>query len=310
MSVYVQIVIFVATTLAFLAVASFFARAKESQARSKRLSAKDSDTLFAPSRQHTDMKSLVLKIVEPAGRLFSNSRNQDKLRQNLHAAGFYNQRAVTIFLGAKLTAAVVLPIGFLIYRSMISLPLNLTLVSIVLLVVVGLRMPGFWLARRGKSRRERLRADLPDCLDLMVVCVESGLGIDAALLKISEKMSSACPVLSQELRIVHLEMQAGQPRQAALRSLAERTGVKEIQSLVAKLIQSDRFGTSIAKSLRVHADTIREKRRQRAEEQAGKTAVKLLIPLVFFIFPALFVAILGPAVLQMIAAMSGSGLGK
>ena len=310
MSIYIQIVIFVATTLAFLAAANFFARAKESQQRSKRLAGGSGDTRFAPTRERTDMKSLALKVLEPAGKLFSSSRNRDKLRQDLHAAGFYSQRAVTIFLGAKLAAAFVLPVVFFIYRSMFALPMNLTIVCLVLLVVVGLRMPGFWLARRLKGRRERLRADLPDCLDLMVVCVESGLGIDAALLKISEKMSSACPDLSQELRMVHLEMQAGQPRQEALRSLGERTGVKEIQSLVAKLIQSDRFGTSVAKSLRVHADTIREKRRQRAEEQAGKTAVKLLIPLVFLIFPALFVAILGPAVLQMMAAMGGSGFGK
>ena len=309
MTTSIQIIVFVATTLGFLALASFLTRAQESQQRTKRLTGKGSNSAIPKPRQHTDVKALVLSVLEPAGRLFSSSRNQDKLRLDLHAAGVYSQRAATIFIGAKVVAAVALPVLFFIYRSFLGLPLNMSIICMAILVVVGLRMPTFWLARRVKNRRERLRAELPDCLDLMVVCVESGLGIDSALLKISEKMAAGCPDLSAELRMVHLEMQAGQPRQDALRHLGDRTGVKEIQSLVAKLIQSDKFGTSIAKSLRVHADAIREKRRQRAEEQAGKTAVKLLIPLVFFIFPALFVAILGPAVIQMLKALTGSGFG-
>jgi len=309
MTTSVQIIIFVATTLGFLALANFLTRARESHQRTKRLAGKGSGSGLPKPRQHTDVKSLVLSVLEPAGRLFSSSRNQDKLRLDMHAAGIYSQRAATIFVGAKVAGAVALPVLFFIYRSFFGLPLNMTIICMAILVVAGLRMPSFWLARRVKSRRERLRAELPDCLDLMVVCVESGLGIDSALLKISEKMAAGCPDLSSELRMVHLEMQAGQPRQDALRHLGDRTGVKEIQSLVAKLIQSDKFGTSIAKSLRVHADAIREKRRQRAEEQAGKTAVKLLIPLVFFIFPALFVAILGPAVIQMLKALTGSGFG-
>ncbi|HUW32400.1 MAG TPA: type II secretion system F family protein [Planctomycetota bacterium] len=309
MSTSVQIIIFVATTLGFLAIANFLTRARESQQRTKRLTGKRPDDRLAETRQHTDLKSLLLSVLEPAGRLFSSSRNQDKLKLDLHAAGIYGQRASTVFVGAKVAAAVALPVLFFIYRSFLGLPMNMTIICMAVLVVVGLRMPSFWLARRVKNRRERLRAELPDCLDLMVVCVESGLGIDAALLKISEKMAAGCPDLSAELRMVHLEMQAGQARQEALHHLGDRTGVKEIQSLVAKLIQSDKFGTSIAKSLRVHADAIREKRRQRAEEQAGKTAVKLLIPLVFLIFPALFVAILGPAVIQMLKALTGSGFG-
>ena len=306
MSVSLQIVIFVASTLLFLAIASWLARSKESHQRAQRLSGRPANTVNVHKR--ADLKSLITDVLEPAGRLFSSTRNQFKLRQDLQSAGFYGPRSVMVFLGAKVVAAVGLPAAFLVYRSMLDLPLNMTLLVLAVLVVLGLRLPGFWLARRVKARRERLRAELPDCLDLMVVCVESGLGIDAALLKISEKMSANCADLAQELKMVHLEMQAGQPRQEAFRHLAERTSVKEIQSLVAKLIQSEKFGTSIAKSLRVHADAIREKRKQHAEEQAGKTAVKLLFPLVFFIFPALFVAILGPAIIQMIKAL-GSGLG-
>ena len=307
MTVPIQIVVFVAVTLAFLAIAHFMSRSKEIRQRSARLSGKAKQS--AP-RQHTDAKSLVLGILEPAGKLFSRSSNQSKLRQDLQSAGYFSPRTVTVFMGAKVAMAIGLPALFFIYRSVFGLPMNTTLLIMAVLVVLGLRLPAFWLARSVSARRERLRAQLPDCLDLMVVCVESGLGMDAALMKISEKMSAACGDLAQELRMVHLEMQAGQPRQDALRHLGDRTGVKELQSLVAKLIQSEKFGTSIAKSLRIHADAIREKRKQRAEEQAGKTAVKMLIPLVFFIFPALFVAILGPAAIQMAKALGSAGFGK
>ena len=306
MSVSLQIIIFVASTLAFLAIASFLARSKESHQRSQRLAGKTGGGA-ARAKERKSIKSLATSVLEPAGKLFSGTRNQFKLRQDLQGAGYFSPRSVTVFMGAKVAAAAGLPLVFLVYRSMLSLPMNLTLVVLAVLVVLGLRLPSFWLARKITARRERLRSELPDCLDLMVVCVESGLGMDAALLKISEKMSSNCADLARELKLVHLEMQAGQPRQEALRHLADRTGVKEIQSLVAKLIQSEKFGTSIAKSLRVHADAIREKRKQHAEEQAGKTAVKLLFPLIFFIFPALFVAILGPAIIQMVKALGGMG---
>jgi len=306
MSAAVQIVIFVASTLAFLAIASFLARSFEGRQRSSRMLGRvPSGSIVKP---HAGVKSLASGFLEPLGKLFSSSRNQYKLRQDMQSAGYYGSRPMAIFGGAKIAVAAGLPLLFLVCRSVLEVPTTTTVLIMGVLVVLGLRLPGFWLARRVKQRRERLRAELPDCLDLMVVCVESGLGLDAALLKISEKMSAACADLAQELRLVHLEVQAGQPRQDALRHLSERTGVKEIQSLVAKLIQSDKFGTSIAKSLRVHADTIREKRKQHAEEQAGKTAVKLLFPLVFFIFPALFVAVLGPAIIQIIKAL-GKGMG-
>jgi tight adherence protein C len=304
----IQVIIFAATTLAFLGIANLLSRSREEKQRSQRLAGKRYGAQAKVRKKHASIKSLLMGILEPVGKLLSTSQNQARIRQDLQRAGYYGARPAAIFLGAKVAVALALPAGFLVYRSVLGLPLNLTLLALVVLSVLGLRLPSFWLARRIKLRGRRLKADLPDCLDLMVVCVESGLGVDAALLKISEKMTMACPDLAQELRLVHLEVQAGQPRQKALHNLAERTGVKEIRSLVAKLIQSEKFGTSIAKALRVHADTIREKRKQAAEEQAGKTAVKLLFPLIFFIFPALFVAILGPAIIQMMAAL-GNGLG-
>jgi len=303
MSISIQIVIFAAATLGFLALANFLARSQEDKQHSRRLKGKRRDAGARKNESRTGLKSFVSSVLEPVGKLLATSHDQFKLRHDMQRAGYYGPRPITIFLGAKVAVAIALPAVFLIYQSILALPMKLTLVAVVVIFVLALRLPGFWLARRIGRRGLRLKSDLPDCLDLMVVCVESGLGIDAALLRISEKMNITCPDLAQELRLVHLEIQAGKPRLDALRNLSERTGVKEIRSLVAKLIQSEKFGTSIAKALRVHADTIREKRKQTAEEKAGKTAVKMLFPLIFCIFPALFVAILGPAAIQMIGAL-------
>jgi tight adherence protein C len=141
---------------------------------------------------------------------------------------------------------------------------------------------------------------LPDALDLMVVCVEAGLGLDQAILKTSEELRVTHPDICDELNLVNLELRAGKPRKEALKNLADRTGVEDINGLVSMLIQTDRFGTSIAQSLRVHSDALRTKRRQRAEERAHKVSVKLVFPLVFLIFPAMFVTILGPGIIKII----------
>ena len=145
-----------------------------------------------------------------------------------------------------------------------------------------------------------LRLALPDALDLLVICMEAGLGLDQALLYVGQELRIAHPELCEEFDLVNAEMHVGKTRMDALRSLATRTGVDDIQALVATLVQTDRFGTSVAQSLRIHSDDLRTKRRQRAEEMAAKTTIKMLVPLVFFIFPALFVVILGPAVISLI----------
>ena len=166
--------------------------------------------------------------------------------------------------------------------------------------VAGFILPDIWLGRQVKARQQLLRLALPDALDLLVICMEAGLGLDQALLYVSQELRIAHPELCEEFDIVNAEMHVGKTRLEALRSLATRTGVDDLQALVATLIQTDRFGTSVAQSLRIHSDDLRTKRRQRAEEMAAKTTVKMVFPLVFFIFPALFVVILGPAVITMI----------
>jgi tight adherence protein C len=172
---------------------------------------------------------------------------------------------------------------------------------------MGYVLPGMLVSRRVKKRQKEMQRALPDALDMLVVSVEAGLGLNAALVRVSEEIDRLSPVLSEQLGLVNLEIRAGTSREEALRNLAERTGLQDISSLVGMLIQTDRFGTSVAQALRVHADTMRTKRRQRAEEAAAKTTIKLVFPLVFCIFPAMFVVILGPALIQIYKALGGFG---
>jgi tight adherence protein C len=165
--------------------------------------------------------------------------------------------------------------------------------------VLGFLLPDMWLSSRVRARQNRLRMGLPDGLDLLVICVEVGLGLDQALLRVAQEMQVAHPELSEELQLVNLEMRVGKSRIEALRSLARRTGLEDIKALVAMLVQTERFGTSVAQSLRVHSDDLRTRRRQRAEEMSAKTTVKMVPALVLFIFPALLVVILGPAILTL-----------
>jgi tight adherence protein C len=173
---------------------------------------------------------------------------------------------------------------------------------------VGWIAPAFYVGRRVKARQLEIQRALPDALDMLVVCVEAGLGLNQALVRVAEEVDRVSPVLSEQLVMVNLEIRAGTGREEALRRLADRTGVQEVSSLVSMLIQTDRFGTSVAHTLRVQSASLRTKRRQRAEEAAAKTAIKLVFPLVIFIFPALFVIILGPAVITIFETFAGLGL--
>ena len=162
----------------------------------------------------------------------------------------------------------------------------------------GFVLPSVWLGRQTSLRQKQIRNGLPDALDLMIVCIEAGSGIDQAIMKTSDELDITYPALADEMRLVTTEMRAGKPRLEAFKNFAQRTGVDDVRALVSMLVQTDRFGTSIAQALRTHAATSRTKRRQRAEERAAKLGVKLVFPLVFCLFPALYIAILGPAVVE------------
>ena len=210
-------------------------------------------------------------------------------------AGYRSPEALLAMRGTKL----IFPIGALgaVYSSGLY-HINAFFIPIVALAL-GYLLPDMWLTWRVSVRQRKLRRALPDALDLLVICVEAGLGLDQALLKVSQDMKIAHPELSEELQFVNLEMRIGKTRIDALRELARRTGLEDIKALVAMLIQTERFGTSIAQSLRVYSDDMRLKRRQRAEEMSAKTSVKMVPALVFFIFPALMVVILGPALITL-----------
>jgi tight adherence protein C len=207
-------------------------------------------------------------------------------------AGLRESRHSSYYFGARLLLAAVGLAGVLAFSGFSSLSL------LVCVPALGFFIPRFFLKRMIKDRQQRIRIALPDALDLTVICVEAGLALDQALMRVGKDLHHAHPDLSDEFHLVNLEMRAGKPRAEALRNLVDRTGVDDIRSLVGTLIQTDRFGTSVAQALRVHSDSLRTARRQRAEEQAAKTTIKMVPPLVIFILvPFLFVTI-GPALIQ------------
>ena len=225
------------------------------------------------------------------------------LRTGLVQAGFRKPTAPLILLGLKVLTAGLLPLLWLGIGLASGRPVPQTMTGLLVTAIVGFYLPTFVLARIRAHRQESILNALPDSLDLMVVCVEAGLGITAAMQRVALEMRLASPALSDELTLVHHEMQGGIARVDALRALAMRTGAEDIYSLVAMLIQTDRLGTSISQALRAHADTMRVRRRQRAEQMAHKASVKLAFPLVLLIFPALLVVILGPAMVQLMRTL-------
>ena len=243
----------------------------------------------------------VERVFEPLSRLIPKSPSEvSATRRKLMRAGYRNKSAITIFFGIKVVVIILLPLLLFLASRFRGMPAENLFFSLLACVGAGYIIPDFILSTRVKARQERIQLALPDALDLMVVCVEAGLGLDQAILKTSEELRVTHPDICDELNLVNLELRAGKPRKEALKNLADRTGVDDINGLVSMLIQTDRFGTSIAQSLRVHSDSLRTKRRQRAEERAHKVSVKLVFPLVFLIFPAMFVIILGPGIIKII----------
>jgi len=233
-----------------------------------------------------------------------NADGQESIKDGLIEAGFRGPNAVTTFLGAKILFAAGLPLLFFVIMASLRQPIGNTIVWSIVFAVAGFYLPTLWLWQKAGERKTEVTHALPDALDLLVVCVEAGLGLNAAIVKVSQEIALASPVLSLELRQVNNEMKAGINRIDALRSLAERTGVADVKSLVAVLVQTDRLGTSVAASLRAQSDSLRVKRRQRAEEAAHKVAVKLVFPLVLCIFPELLLVLLGPGFISIFRSLS------
>jgi tight adherence protein C len=247
---------------------------------------------------------LLLKLIAQLGGFMPARDGTDALRTGLIRAGYRRQDAVLLFLGSKVALAFGLPILWAGIAYATARPLPNTLAILLFAGFVGFYLPTLFIAIKQRERHDHVLSALPDGLDLMVVCVEAGLGLAAAIQRVGMEMQVASPPLAEELALVNHEMQTGISRAEALRNLAERTGVDDIYALVAMLIQTDKLGTSVSQSLRAHAESMRTRRRQRAEQLARKASIKLAFPLVFLIFPALMLVILGPAGLQLIRALA------
>lgn len=221
-----------------------------------------------------------------------------KIKQRLVQAGYRSDEAVLVFYGIRFAAALA---AFGLFATPILVRPNVMFGLGGSLL--GYVIPGIVLAKLAARRQRRIQLSLADALDLLVVSVEAGLGLDQAILRVGSELSTAHPELSDELRLVNLELRAGKGRSEALRNLGDRTGIEDVVSLVTMLVQTDKFGTSVAQSLRVHSEVLRTKRRQRAEEAAAKTGVKMVFPLVFCIFPAIWVVTIGPAAIKFVEVL-------
>jgi len=261
-----------------------------------------------PTPKQKDFKSVIKQtglsvtgIVQRFEQMLPKSEQEVSVsKQRLTRAGFRDENAVKIFYGSKVLAPIVLCL--IVTVSGLA---NLGPFFVYLLALGGGFLgPDFWLGRKISSRQKKITRGLPDVLDLLVICMEAGLSLDQATARAAQELPSSQPELCDELNIVVLEQRAGRPRSESWKRLAERTGVESLKNLVSMLVQTEQFGTSIAKMLRVHSDTLRTQRVQMIEELAAKTSVKLVFPLVLFIFPALFLVTLGPAGIVMAESFS------
>ena len=244
----------------------------------------------------------VANLTRPISKLSMPDEGFEKssIKLRFAHAGIRSSVAPSAFFGIKTLLTLGLPmVGFGLFTAFGS-PLkgNDLLLTMLALAAIGYYGPNMVLSHMVKTRQRDIFESFPDALDLMTVCVEAGLGTEAAMMRVAEDLQLKCPALAEEMRIVNLELRAGADRERALRNLATRTGVEEVDGFVTRISQAERFGTSIASSLRVHSEMLRTRRRQRAEEAAAKIALKLLFPLIFCIFPSLMVVLMGPAMIQ------------
>ena len=252
----------------------------------------------AEPQEKPAFKERLEQALDPLSRALPLSpREVSRTRAWLIQAGYRDARHLTMYVGSRVLLAFV---GLMVVIAATGFKSLILMVSITAFCFF---LPRFVLKRMIRDRQLRITLALPDALDLTVICVEAGLALDQALMRVGEDLHHAHPDLSDEFHLVNLEMRAGKPRVEALRNLTERTGVDDIRALVGTLVQTDRFGTSVAQALRVHSDSLRTERRQRAEEQAAKTTIKMIIPLVVFVLPSIIFVTLGPAVIELVRTL-------
>ncbi|OGA29351.1 MAG: type II secretion system protein [Betaproteobacteria bacterium RIFCSPLOWO2_02_FULL_65_24] len=296
--VMILVMVFLAVAVASAAFIGYF-MPQPAQARLKKAIGQSSP------RDDDDGAAWTEKIVtalSPAGKLSQPAEGWENstLRRQFMRAGIRNDRAILFFFATKTLLALALPALFMFSAgiSHVAMTFNNVLMAVVGLAALGYYAPNLYLRHRVRVRQREVFEKLPDAIDLMTVMVEAGLGLDAAIGRVGQEIRLQSPVLEEEFHLVGLELRAGAGREQALRNLALRTGVEEMDLLVSMLVQTDRFGTSMAEALRVHSESLRTKRRLRVEEEAAKISLKLLFPLVFCIFPAIMIVLLGPAVIS------------
>lgn len=223
-----------------------------------------------------------------------------RIRQRLAWGGYHNPRTLTYFIGAKVGTSFLCGYSYLLYGLTIQRALPHILPISIILAILGFFLPDLWLRNRIRSRQREIVHALPDVLDLLMVCVEAGMGFDAAVSRVTERPEARLSPLHQEMLRMHHEVRVGRPREEALRAFGERTGVQEVKSVVAAFIQTERLGTTLGRTLRVHAESARVKRRHRAEEQAHKAPLKMLFPTIFFLMPVFLLVTLVPAFLRLL----------
>jgi tight adherence protein C len=259
---------------------------------------------IARRRRQAKSQRLMSALQALGQQVGSGRKDTTAVRLFLIQAGFSDPRAVSMYWASRVSLAVGLPVLALFGLPILGVATNKVLLAVLYFGAMGWIAPSFYVKRRLKARQKEVQLALADMLDMLVVCVEAGLGLNQALLRVADEIDHVSPVMSEQLALVNLEMRAGTPRDEALKNFAERTGLPDIKSLVNMMIQTDRFGTSVADALRVHSDTMRTKRRQRAEEAAAKTTIKLVFPLVLFVFPAMFLVVIGPSALAIYRTFS------
>jgi tight adherence protein C len=308
----IPLAVFLAMTLGVWAVMSIIAdRPVNPEERLKRVlnpSVRRSDAALV-ARQQDRFQAKVASAATKLGQSLkpNNEAEVGKLRLTLLNAGFRGENAVAVFHGMKILC---LLLFVAVFGPIVIAKFGFRQTGITYLIVaagVGFYLPGFVVDFIKKKRAESIFLGLPDAIDLMVVCVEAGLGLDTAMRRVTTELATSCPALCEEFAISNFQVQMGRARKDVLRDLGIRTGVDDLRSLAAVIIQAEKFGSSIGSALRVHSDTMRTKRRQLAEERAAKTAVKIMIPLVLFIFPGVFVVLVGPAGIQIAKTMMNSG---
>lgn len=260
--------------------------------------------------EHTPVANFAERIADPISRLLPPSAaTAKKLQKQLMQAGFRSPSAPAVYRASQILLMLLFPGAILLVWMFLGRPLNNAMIPMIFAFGAGFILPRFILNQKMAHRQLRITWGLADALDLMVITMEAGLGLNAAMLKVCEELRDVHPDISKEFELANLEIRVGRDRSEALRNLADRSGVDDLNSLVGMLIQADRFGTSIARAVRVYSDSLRTKRKQRAEQAAQKAAFKLLLPLGGLLFPTMFIVILGPALLN-IGDMLGGGIGN